>query len=106
MSQSQESENINQRDEVFCCGNQSLPKVFLLIFGFGAFVGFIDYFLVKGDLNRRHRGDITKYYRQKNLGVSMDVSFDNYVAYYGKSYADVKEFNTRKSLFETNRQEL
>ena len=55
LSQSNESEM--ERAEILCCGKKSLPKVFLIVFGLGAFVGFIDYFLVKSDLDRRHVGD-------------------------------------------------
>ena len=73
LSQSNESEM--ERAEVLCCGNKSLPKVFLMIFGLGAFVGFIDYFLVKSDLDRRHVGEKTQYSRTYH-GLSIRSSFD------------------------------
>lgn len=43
----------DERPEVLCCGDKKLPKIFMMIFGLGAFVGFIDYFLVKTDLDRK-----------------------------------------------------
>jgi hypothetical protein len=95
-----------ERPELLCCGNKSLPKVFLLIFGLGAFVGFIDYFLVKNDLNKRHRGDKTKYDRLANLGVAFDSTFEEYVAHFGKSYSKVDEYKARKSLFEASKAEI
>jgi hypothetical protein len=56
-----ESSNESEMDkpEVLCCGKKSLPQVFLMIFGLGAFVGLIDYFLVKSNLDREHRSDKT-----------------------------------------------
>ena len=70
--------------QVLCCGDAKLPKIFLLIFGLGAFVGLIDYFLVKKDLSGKFNS--SSYSRPQHLGVSLGSSFDDYLAQYGKSY--------------------
>jgi hypothetical protein len=76
----------------------------LLIFGLGAFIGLIDYFLVKEDLDRKFRSP--SYSRPKHLGVSLGSSFDDYLAHHGKSYGSASEYDTRKSLFEASKQEI
>lgn len=103
LSSSQES--AMEREEILCCGKKSLPKVFLLIFGLGALVGLVDYFLVKDDLERKHRGEKTQYLRS-HKGVSIHSTFDEYVAFYGKSYSTVKEFKARKALFDASKLEI
>jgi hypothetical protein len=74
-----------------------------MIFGLGAFVGFIDYFLVKDDLARKSK---PSYSRPQHLGISLGSSFDDYLAHFGKSYGSISEYGDRKSIFEASKQEI
>lgn len=103
---SQGSSEEDERPEMLCFGKRSLPKIFLLIFGFGALVGIAGYFLVKDDLNRAHRDGKTEYFRTSHKGVSISCNFEEFVAYFGKSYPTEKEYKARKAIFEASKLEI
>jgi hypothetical protein len=77
--------------------------------GLGALVGVADYFLIKdtkGTIHKQASIISERYERINGYGISLDSSFEDYVAYYTKSYDDVEVYEERKRLFEASKAEI